>query len=72
MNLQDLENYIESEETKEIDDNDFGVIITPDGKLKMLLLPDGVETPDAIPDIMAQIISLFKSQTLSSEGHTIH
>lgn len=72
MDLQDLENYIETNEVSEIDDNDFGIIITPDGRLKMLLLPDDYETPENVPEIMSKILSLFESQTISSQGHTIH
>lgn len=72
MNLQDLENYIETNEISEIDDQDFGIIITPEGRLKMLLLPDNVENSENIPDVMAKILSLFESQSMSSQGHTIH
>jgi hypothetical protein len=72
MDLQDLENYIEATEEKEIDDQDFGVIITPDGKLKMLLLPDDIETSEQVPDVVTKILSLFESQSMSSRGHTIH
>jgi hypothetical protein len=72
MDLQDLENYIETSEVSEIDDQDFGVIITPDGRLKMLLLPDEIESSEQVPDIMTKILSLFESQSMSSQGHTIH
>ncbi len=70
MNVQDLENFVHNEDEVDIEDGDFGIIITPDGKLKMLLMPE-VEDSDNIPDILAQIISLFKNSDLSS-ARTLH
>ena len=72
MNIQDLENLIEFENDGNIDDNDFGIIITPEGKLKMLLLPDEVDSPEAVPDILAKIISLFDQDSVDLSHRTIH
>lgn len=72
MNIQDLENLIELENEGNIDDNDFGIIITPEGKLKMLLLPDDVDGPEAVPDILAKIIGLFDQDSVDRSHRVIH
>ena len=71
MNVQDLENFVHNEDEVDIEDGDFGIIITPDGKLKMLLMPDDLDGPDEVPDILAKIVSLFESNNLGSV-RTLH
>lgn len=70
MNVQDLEDLSEGE--GDIDEGDFGIIITADGKLKMLLMPDDIDQSDQVPDVIAQIISLFKHSNIDHSNRVLH
>lgn len=70
MNVQDLENLSEGE--GDIDENDFGIIITADGKLKMLLMPDDIDDSDQVPDVIAKIISLFNHSSVDNSNRVLH
>ena len=72
MNIQELESLIDSDDDVDMTDKDYGIIIGPDGKLKMLVLPDEINDSEDVPDIVAQIVSLFDSQTIGKSNRVIH
>lgn len=72
MNIQQLESLIEDNDEVDMTDRDYGIIITADGKLKMLVLPDHVESQDEVPDIVAEILSLFSEDSISKEHRVVH
>ena len=72
MNLQDLENFVDDDGEIDIEDGDFGVVITADGKLKMLLLPDDIDDADDVPDVLAKIISLFDQDKFNIPSRMLH
>lgn len=72
MNIQELENLIDSDDDVDMTDKDYGIIIGPDGKLKMLVLPDEIDSSDDVPDVVAHIVSLFDDQTIGKSNRVIH
>ena len=72
MNLQDLENFVDQDDEIDIEDGDFGIVITAEGKLKMLLLPDDIDDADDVPDVLAKIISLFDQDKFNIPSRMIH
>jgi hypothetical protein len=72
MNFQELENLIENNDDVDMTDKDYGIIIGPDGKLKMLVLPDEIDHSDEVPDIVAQIISMFDQDSINQSSRVIH
>jgi hypothetical protein len=72
MNFQELENLIENNDDVDMTDKDYGIIIGPDGKLKMLVLPDEIDHSDEVPDIVAQIISMFDQDSINHSSRVIH
>lgn len=72
MDLHDFEQLVNNGEDLDMSDDDFGIIIGADGKLKLLLLPDDVDSDDDVPDIIAEIISLFDQRTIYSQNRVIH
>jgi len=72
MNFQELENLIENNDDVDMTDKDYGIIIGPDGKLKMLVLPDEIDYSDEIPDIIAQIISMFDQDSIHNSSRVVH
>lgn len=72
MNLQDLENFVDQDGEIDIEDGDFGIVITAEGKLKMLLLPDDIDDADDVPDVLAKIISLFDQDKFNIPSRMIH
>lgn len=72
MNLQQLENLIEDIDEIDMTDRDYGIIITADGKLKMLVIPDEVESQDEVPDVVAEILSLFSEDSIAQQHRVIH
>lgn len=72
MNLQQLESLIEDIDEIDMTDRDYGIIITADGKLKMLVIPDEVESQDEVPDVVAEILSLFSEDSIAQQHRVIH
>lgn len=72
MNLQDLENFVDHDGEIDIEDGDFGIVITAEGKLKMLLLPDDIDDAEDVPDVLAKIISLFDQDKFNIPSRMIH
>ena len=72
MNIQELESLIDSDDDVDMTDKDYGIIIGPDGKLKMLVLPDEISDSEDVPDIVARIVSLFDDQTMGKSNRVIH
>jgi hypothetical protein len=72
MNFQELENLIENNDDVDMTDKDYGIIIGPDGKLKMLVLPDEIDHSDEVPDIVAQIIGMFDQDSINHSSRVIH
>ncbi len=72
MNFQELENLIENNDDVDMTDKDYGIIIGPDGKLKMLVLPDEIDHSDEVPDIVAQIIGMFDQDSINQSSRVIH
>jgi len=72
MNLQQLENLIDDSDEIDMTDQDYGIIITADGKLKMLVVPEEVDSQDEVPDIVAEILSLFSEDSIAHPHRTVH
>lgn len=72
MNLQELENLIDSNEDVDMTDKDYGIIIGPDGKLKMVVLPDEIDSSDDVPDVVAKILSMFDDDSVCKSNRVIH
>ena len=72
MNLQELENLINNDDEVDMTEKDYGIIIGPDGKLKMLVLPEEIDDSDDVPDIVAQIVSMFEDDSVSKPNRVLH
>lgn len=72
MNLQDIEQIIDNGDEIDMSSEDFGIIIGPDGKLKLLVLPDDIDSIDEVPDVIADIIDMFDHSNIHFENKLIH
>jgi len=72
MTLNEIEQLVINSEEVDMSDDDFGIIIGPDGKLKLLLLPDDIKDSDDVPDIVAEIISMFDETTIYNQSRVVH
>lgn len=72
MNIQELENLIDGDEDVDMTDKDYGIIIGPDGKLKMLVLPDEISDSEDVPDVVAHIVSLFNDDSVHKSNRILH
>jgi hypothetical protein len=72
MDLHEFEQLVNNGEDLDLEDDDYGIIIGADGKLKLILLPDEVESSDDVPEIIGEIISMFDRRTIYSQSRVIH
>lgn len=72
MNLQELEDLINNDDDVDMTEKDYGIIIGPDGKLKMLVLPEEIDSSEDVPDIVAQIVSMFEDDSVSKPNRILH
>jgi hypothetical protein len=72
MNLNEIEQLVINSEEVDMSDDDFGIIIGPDGKLKLLLLPDEIQDSSDVPDIITEIISMFDESTIYNQNRVVH
>ena len=59
----------------QLGDDDWAIIIGPDGNLKGLFIPDGSdedEVPESIVYIMEKYFGVDFDEEETSDGHTIH
>ncbi len=72
MDLHEFEQLVNNGDDLDMENDDYGIIIGSDGKLKLILLPEEVESSDDIPEIIGEIISLFDRNTIYSQNRVIH
>jgi hypothetical protein len=53
----------------EISEDDYGFILSPDGELKSMMLPENM--PFDVPEKLAKIFEIL-GYTESSDGNTLH
>lgn len=72
------EEAVETEEEQDIydegiGDDDYGIIIGPDGELKSLFMPEGFELNP--PDVVVQILAMLGIEDINSawqDDNTLH
>ena len=55
-----------------LEDTDFGLIISANGELKGMYMPEGAEELDYVPQEIVQILSQVYGMNIASDTATIH
>ena len=65
---------LEFDEVDVIDEEDFAIVVSPEGELKSVFFPTAYDDDQVIPDAILQIMEVFGIKDINdlSQNRTIH